>query len=189
MSETHQTPQAPQAPGPDGEPQRQPQRYHVTNPEPAPGVLLSLHEDPKGRPDCLAIMFTEKPPIAVRVVLKAARFAWSRRFKCWIGRRCDVPAPALGLGPAPVGLGWLAPFPGRDLLTARHAPDSEAARLADGHKDGLAELAKRERAARARDRRARGLCPTCGVTKLTKQEQRRGYQCPECTRRDEWGTV
>lgn len=34
------------------------------------------------------------------------------------------------------------------------------------------------------ERRAKGLCPTCGVVRLSRVERARGYQCRDCTAQD-----
>jgi len=55
-------------------------------------------------------------------------------------------------------------------------------------KNGEPDRATEEAVARTNERQARrdkGLCPSCGKVALTKNERRHGYQCPDCTARDE----
>ncbi len=48
--------------------------------------------DSEKNPANVEIRFDEKPDVDVRAELKAARFRWSPRFKCWYGKRENLPA-------------------------------------------------------------------------------------------------
>ena len=66
--------------------------------------------------------------------------------------------------------GWLVADVGQALCTTcwKESPEGKAAQFRI-----------------ASERRSKGLCPSCGKVALTKHERRHGYQCPDCTARDE----
>lgn len=58
---------------------------------PSAGVEASVSQSEKN-PENVEVRFAEKPSAEVRAELKAARFRWSPRFKCWYGRRERLPS-------------------------------------------------------------------------------------------------
>lgn len=58
---------------------------------PAAGVDGIVSQSEKN-PANVEVRFEEKPSAEVRAELKAARFRWSPRFRCWYGRRENLPA-------------------------------------------------------------------------------------------------